>query len=291
MKTTHMSAFPILIKTALADVQFKVMEGIWQQGIKHCVTDKSQLDSTLYPSKWGTTDEHRWDRNHPYLQACDEARELCSELGRFCLAHGLDPSGSPMVENLHFKEFFFEAFEKGRIVHCDELTPSVIHDAVEKQNVLHWAGWTVTAGSCDFATDDYGLDQYIAPLIAKHESGELEITLWMPGHEKDRARKAYKLLTGSAYTGEDVLGRDARHWMEPDGCGFDETAPDADTAFDGDYGLFEADTVFDDDYGLIEAPYELTDEDRLDLMVFKAKLEIADMCDALLDCLADDFPA
>lgn len=270
MNTTQPSALPILIKAALADVQFKVMEGIWQRGSKYWGKDKSQLDSTLYPSeKWGTIDEHWLDRNHPYLQACDEARELCVELGRFCLANGLDPSASPLVENLHFKSCFFEAFDIGRVVICSELTPSVIHNAVEKQNVLQWQGWTITAGKLDFSTDDYGLDQYIRPLIAKHESGESEFTLWMAGHAKNRAREAYEQITGSAFAGEDVLGEDDRHWFEPSGSDFDDVQDD------------------DDSYELAE-PYELTGDELLELMAENAKQEIEEMCNTALKRIAGD---
>jgi hypothetical protein len=268
MQNTQISALPILVKAALADAQFKVMQGIWQKGSNYWCVDKSLLDSTLYPSKWGTTDDLGVDRNHPYWRACDEARELCVELGRFCLAHGLDPSSSPLVENLSFKSCFFEAFEKGRIVTCDELTPSVIHDAVEKRNVLQWAGWTVTAGPSDFATGDYGEDEYIRPLIAKHESGECEISLWMPGHPKDRAREAYELITGSAFTGEDTLGKDAKHWFEPD-----------DDHYDDDYA--------DDDLPEFEEPYELSGEEMLDLMVISAKLDIEEMAGIALRRIAD----
>lgn len=272
MKTTEQSALPLLVQAAFADAHFKVMQGIWQMGFTHCGANENELDSTVYPSKWGTTKEHAWDRNHPYWRACDEARELCVELGRFCRKHDLDPTPSPLVDNLAFKDSFFESFEKGRLVLCAELTPSVIHDCVEKRNVLRWEDWTITAGKLDFSTDDYGQDEYIRPLIATHESGANEICLWMAGHPKGRARQAYKLLTGFAYTGEDTLGDDARHFMDPDGCDFYHIDPDS-------------------DYGQFEDPYELTDEDHLDLMVLSAKLEISDMCCAALDLLSDEIPA
>ena len=270
MNTTNLSAFPILIQAALADVQFKVMEGIWQKGTKHLFMEKSQLDAALYPSeKWGTTEEHRFDRNHPYLQACDEARELCVELGRYCRVNGFDPCASPLVDNLHFKGFFFDAFEKGREVICSELTPFAIHEAVEKKNVLRWEGWTVTAGPQDFSTDDYGLDQYIQPLIAKHESGEHALSLWMAGHPKDRAREAYRRITGSAFAGDDTLGIDDRHWCEPSICEFDDAQSD------------------DDSLGLEEL-YELSDDDQVDLMEMSAKLEIEEMCNVALQRIASD---
>lgn len=275
MKNNHISAFPLLIKTALADVQFKVMQGIWQQSPEYWGKDKSELDSVLYPSeKWGTTDQHRFDRNHPYLQACDVARELCVELGRYCLAHGLNPSASPLVENLHFKDFFFEAFEKGRVVNCKELTPSIIHSSVEKQNVLQWESWIITTGSEDFSTDDYGQDQYIRPLVARHCSGKNEVILWMPGHAKDRARVAYELITGSAFSGVDNLGDDEPHRFEKLCWGSD-----------GDH--FD-DDQFDDDSMELDEGYELNIDELLDLMAMNAKEEIEELCNAALQRIADD---
>ncbi|MPQ71535.1 hypothetical protein [Pseudomonas sp. MWU12-2323] len=267
MNIIQQSALPMLIKAALADVQFKVAQGIWKAGIQHQLMDESQPDSILYPSeKWGTTTEHRFDRNHPYLQACDEAREMCVALGRFCRKFNLDPSTSPLVKNLYFKSFFEEKFELGRVVVCTELTPAVLHDAVEKRNVLHWGGWTITAGKRDFSTDAYGVDEYIRPLIAKHESGELEIELWMPGQFKDRAREAYLQITGSAFAGEDGLGPDPRHMCEP---------------------YLEDDEIrdFDDpDSDHIDC------EDLIDLMVFDAKQEINHMCEEALQRIACDMP-
>lgn len=274
MNITQPSALPSLIKAAFADVQFKVMQVIWQKGPQHWGKDESQLDSTLYPSeKWGTTEEHRFDRNHPYLQACDEARKLCEELGRFCLKHGLDPSASPLVKNLSFRSEFEEAFEVGRVVVCAELSPLVLHNAVEKRNLLHWNGWTITAGPRDFSSDAYGLDQYIRPLIAKHESGEREFTLWEAGQPKERAREAYRQLTGSAFAGEDLLGQDSRHMFEPPFSPFDDYQED--------------DDIWDSEESI---PGEIDGAALIDLMAFNARQEIAEMCEEALQRISSDTP-
>jgi hypothetical protein len=254
MSTIQQSPLPILVETALADAQFKVVQGIWHGDI-------------LFPSeRWGTVTEHQFDRNHPYLQASDEARELCVALGRFCREFNLDPSESPLVKNLHFKSLFEKEFELGRVVISTELTPVVLHDAVEKRNILHWEGWIITAGELDFSTDAYGLDEYIRPLIAKHESGEPEIKLWMAGQSKDRAREAYRQITGSEFTGEDGLGPDPRHMCEP---------------------YLNDDEIWD---FVVPDSEDIDGEALIDLMVLNAKQEIEHMCEDALQRIACDMP-
>lgn len=194
------SALPLLIRASLADSHFRVMRAI-------CKED------TEYPmQRWGQTAEHRLDRNHPYLRACDEARNLCEELGSFCLARGLDPRESALLQGLFFRPHFEAKFEAGREVLCVELSPAVIHSAVEKGNVLRWNDWVVSSGEPDFSTDTYGLDQHIRPLLAASPGGAFE--LWMAGEPKARAREAYRLLTGEVFTGSDGLGQDEPNILE-----------------------------------------------------------------------------
>ena len=205
---TKVSALPLMIQAALADAHFRVMERI-------CREDCSSIFSRIpeYPmEKWGTTEEHRYDRNHPYLKSCDEARTLAEKLGTFCRKNNIDPRNSGLIQGLHFKSYFEEKFEAGREVKCEVLSPAVIHEAVEKRNVLHWAGWRIFAGRLDEADDAYGLVQYCRPLIARRE-GE-DVILWMPGESKARAREAYRMLTGSPFQGIDELGEDAPHPAE-----------------------------------------------------------------------------
>jgi len=170
MSINQQSAFPLLLKAALADSCFKLAESIWQS--KSCGISHDQRDESRYlPVKLGTLEEHRFDRNHPYYHACDEARELCTELGRFCRKNNVDLSSSALLKDLSFKAFFLEAYEAGRVVTCDVLTPKVLHDSVEKRNVLLWKGWTITAGREDECDDAYGLPTFTRPLVAKHDGG------------------------------------------------------------------------------------------------------------------------
>ncbi|MCF5371353.1 hypothetical protein [Pseudomonas syringae] len=215
MKAIQQSALPILIKAAFADAQFKVMKGIWQKDSKHCLMSTNDLDTNLYPSeKWGTTDEHRFDRNHPYFHACDEARELCVELGRFCRENALDVSASPLLKSLHFMDTYSEAYEKGRVVSCEILTPKVLHDSVQKRNVLHWDGWTITAGEREECDDAYGIPTEVRPLVAIRDSDKSGFVLLLPGESSKRAKEAYKLITGSPFIGEDGLEADLPHFFE-----------------------------------------------------------------------------
>ena len=213
MSINQQSAFPLLLKAALADSCFKLAESIWQS--KSCGISHDQRDESRYlPVKLGTLEEHRFDRNHPYYHACDEARELCTELGRFCRKNNVDLSSSALLKDLSFKAFFLEAYEAGRVVTCDVLTPKVLHDSVEKRNVLLWKGWTITAGREDECDDAYGLPTFTRPLVAKHDGGKSEIVLWLPGEESERAKEAYTLITGSPFVGDDGLEDDFPHMYE-----------------------------------------------------------------------------
>lgn len=202
------SALPLMIQAALADAHFRVMKSICDESLSSIFSENPK-----YPMvKWGSTEEHRFDRNHPYFESCDEARTLAEELGSFCRLHSIDPRGSGLIQGLHFKSNFEEKFEAGREVMCDVLSPALILDAVQKRNVLIWSGWRITAGGLDFVDDLYGQVQYCRPLVAKRE-GE-EVILWMPGEPKRRAREAYHMLTGTLFQGMDELGEDDPHPAE-----------------------------------------------------------------------------
>lgn len=215
MQNKH-TAFALLLRAALADAHFKVIANIWQQGsVEHWMRPRNERDEVVYPSeKYGTVDEHRFDREHPYYHACDEARTLCEELGRFCRVNLVDLSGSPLLEALDFKSEFFDSFEMGRVVTCDVLTPKVLHDAVQKRNVLHWQEWTITAGVEEECDDAYGQPTFLRPLVASHSGGNPQIVLWLPGESSKRAREAFKLITGSEFVGDDGLKDDPPHPYE-----------------------------------------------------------------------------
>ncbi|HCF2449220.1 TPA: hypothetical protein NIA45_006921 [Pseudomonas aeruginosa] len=205
---TKVSALPLMIQAALADAHFRVMESICGKSSSSNFSEKPE-----YPMEnWGTTEEHRFDRNHPYLKSCDEARTLAEELGVFCRKNGIDPRNSGLIQGLRFKSNFEEKFEAGREVKCEVLSPAVLLEAVAKRNVLYWAGWRITAGRLDFVDDLYGQVQYCRPLVARRD-GE-EVILWMPGEPKARAREAYRMLTGTTFQGIDELGEDDPHPAE-----------------------------------------------------------------------------
>lgn len=216
MTTTNLNTSPsalhLFIEAALADAFFKVMEGIWCRTTDDLL--KAIHDENLYPSKWGTLEERRFDRKHPYYEACDKARMLCGKVGRFCQENSLEPSTSRLFDSLHFKDHLMEVYEHGRLVECAVLTPKVIHDAVERRNTLIWQDWTITAGRRDFSTDAYGLDQYIRPLRAQRIGSTEHIELWMPGQAHARAKLAYSLITGTDFIGDDELGPDHPHMLE-----------------------------------------------------------------------------
>ncbi len=197
-----------MIQAALADAHFRVMQTIYVKRRSSVFSDDPESRSET----WGTIEEHRFDRNHPYLKSCDKARTLAEELGAFCRLQGIDPRESGLIKGLYFKGHFEEMFEAGREVKCDVLSPTVIHDAVAKRNVLHWDGWYITAGNLAYADDAYGLVKYCRPLVATRE-GE-EVILWMPGQHKERARQAFHMLTGTSYQGFDELGEDLPHPAE-----------------------------------------------------------------------------
>ncbi|MFL1449286.1 hypothetical protein ACI77O_12895 [Pseudomonas tritici] len=212
---TRVSVLPLLMDAAFADSYFKVLQSIFQRGTEHCCMPREQRDEVLYPSeKLGTLDQHRFDRNHPFYRACDEARELCEQLGRFCQKNNVDLSDSLLVKNLYFKAQFSEQFEAGRVVHCEVLSPKVLHDSVEKRNVLHWQGWTITAGKEDECDDAYGLPTFVRPLVAEHNNGKAAIELWLPGESSSRAKQAFSLITGSPFVGDDGLEDDLSHMYE-----------------------------------------------------------------------------
>lgn len=196
------TALTMLFKAAIADAHFRVMGVICKE------------DGDYPMEKWGSTNLHRWDRQHPYYDSCDEARSLCERLGSFCHTHQVNLAGSPLLHRLHFKETFEEHFEKNRPVTSNELSPQIIHDCVSRRNILRWKDWTFSAGKRDFSTDAYGLDQYIRPLIAKRDGqGEIH-ELWRAGEPKARAREMYRIATGNAFVGNDGLGDDYPHLFE-----------------------------------------------------------------------------
>ncbi len=205
MKLIDRSDYPtLLLQAASASSMLRVTKVIYQEVNPGC----------LFQSKWiPITEEQRWSRNHPYLEACDAAKGRCKTLARFCRAHDIDLRASPLYGGLEFKELMEDILEKDRVVKCDTLTPAVIFYAAKKRNVLHWDGWEIATGKGDFFTDTYGLDQWVYPLIASKE-GHAGFTLSMPGEEVARARNAYREITGKRFAGDDGLGEDRLHSYE-----------------------------------------------------------------------------
>ena len=206
MKYSSRSAyFELLLQAALASSQLRVLEVIYQEDV--------QYDSGIVIKRVPITEKQRWDRSHPYLQACDAARGLCEVLARYCRKLNIDPRISPLFEGLEFKEAVERILERNKVVECEVLTPAAIFYAADKGNKLLYEGWQVAVGSADFATDAYGQDQWCEPLILSKEGIE-PIILWMPGEMKSRAREAYREITGEKFSGDDGLGKDPLHAYE-----------------------------------------------------------------------------
>lgn len=204
----------LFVRAALASGHLRVLELIYQEESKY------GLGLKCIP----ISDEQRWDRSHPWLQACDDARGLCGKLARYCRRFNLDPRISPLYEGLKFKDEVNRIMEKNKVVDCEVLTPAAIFNAAEKGNILRYKDWTLTVGRGDFATDAYGQDQWCDPLVLT-KTGNDPIIMLMPGEEKLRARKAYQEITSVKFTGDDGLGKDPLHAYERY-CGLDEV-PDS----------------------------------------------------------------
>ena len=203
--SSRSACFELLLQAAFASSQMRVLNVIFQEDVHY--------GSGIVGKRIPYSEKQRLDRSHPFDQACDAARNLCEVLARYCRRFNIDPRLSPLYEGLGFKEEVEKILERNRVVECEVLTPAAIFHAAEKGNKLLYDGWQITVGSADFATDAYGQDQWCEPLIISKVGSE-PIILWMPGESKDRAREAYREITGEKFPGDDGLGKDPLHAYE-----------------------------------------------------------------------------
>lgn len=133
--------------------------------------------------------DHASHVENAYRKAVDALQKLA----RVCRACGKDARSSPIHESFgELSSNYEQTFEQWRPVVCDELTPRVIFDAMEKGNKLIWGNWTISASRYQEVTDDYGLPARGRVVTVTSPNGRREM-LEHPGRPRFRARKIYHL--------------------------------------------------------------------------------------------------
>jgi hypothetical protein len=141
-------------------------------------------------------------------KAYDAARTACRKLGHFCKQKGVDARMSPLYEDVEFKSDYVKCYEYWRNVVVDELSPAVIFEVTERTNHLAWQGFGIYVFVKDYpswANVEKSLDRV---MIITGQDGEIARFEGDADQAHDWARRAYRLLTGRAYSWEDGLPLD-----------------------------------------------------------------------------------
>ncbi|WP_274644732.1 hypothetical protein [Pseudomonas serbica] len=188
MQRKKVSYFEMLVMTALACVHHRRMLELYKDD-----------DNSHYPDR-----------------AADEAMSALLTLAAASKAEGRDARTSPLYESfgpmaVHYEE----AYEQWRPVECQELTPRVIFDAMDKGNKLIWGDWVIKASRGQEVTDDYGLPAWDRIVTVTHSNGSCK-TLEYSNRPRHRALEIYRVVTGTTFDGDDGLPRDPRHMYDGD---------------------------------------------------------------------------
>lgn len=146
--------------------------------------------------------------DHTVAKACDAARTACRKLGYFCKVKGGDARKSPLFQDLEFKADYTQCYESWRRVAVEDLSPKTIFEVTERANILEWNGFSVfiigqqVPGGIDDGWGPYGA------MVVSGEKGEVARLEGMHGKPYERARLAYRHMTGHGYHWDDGLPHD-----------------------------------------------------------------------------------
>ncbi|MFP3637896.1 hypothetical protein [Paraburkholderia sp. SIMBA_054] len=176
-------------------------------------------------------------RTHPLIVLSDGIREDVEMLARRCREAGDDARHSPIFTLIEHQHAYAEAYERGRRVALEELTPRAIRDGIGRSNTLTWNGWVIeVTGECE-TDDDYGMPCWTSVVdVTIQGSADAPATFVDTGRET--AHRIYRHMTGKSFEGDDALAVDdpyAESHAEAlsDGA---ESAHDADNADGGACG-------------------------------------------------------
>lgn len=193
MTSSTASYTQLLVHAALACSHHRILQGIYN--------GSSQRDHTSHIG-------------NAYRKAVDALQKLA----RVSKACGKDARSSPMYESFgDLSSHYEQTYEQWRPVVCDDLTPRVIFDAMEKGNKLIWRNWTISASRYQEVTDDYGLPAWGRVVTITSPNG-VRVKLEHPGRPCYRARKIFESVLGYAFQGNDGLQDDPIHRYDQNEC-------------------------------------------------------------------------
>lgn len=148
----------------------------------------------------------------PYSEAraYDAARTACIRLAYFCKVRGGDARQSPLYENLEFKRNYVEAYEHWRRVSVDDLTPKAIFEVTGRANILAWNGFEIFVIGQQVPGGIHDFDGYGRDMVISDARGEVARIQGFDDKPYERARVAYRQLTGKCYSWDDGFPMDDR---------------------------------------------------------------------------------
>lgn len=140
---------------------------------------------------------------HTLALAYDAARTATRKLGYYCKRYGGDARHSPLFECIEFQADYAQCYESYRRVTPDVLTPKVILDCITLGNRVIWDGWSAALWPrTQYAGIGSGRETILV-LMVEHADGRRH-ELMEQGRPHERARLAYRLMTGSSYRWDDA---------------------------------------------------------------------------------------
>jgi hypothetical protein len=140
---------------------------------------------------------------HTLALAYDAARTATRKLGYYCKRYGGDARCSPLFEGIEFKEDYVQCYESYRRVSPEVLTPKLIHDCTTRGNCVLWDGWSVSLWPRTQYSGIGAGRETILVLMVEHTDGRRH-ELLEQGKPHERARQAYRMVTGMSYRWDDA---------------------------------------------------------------------------------------
>lgn len=140
---------------------------------------------------------------HTLALAYDAARTATRKLGYYCKRYGGDARRSPLFEGIEFQADYALCYESFRKVSPEVLTPKLIHDCTTLGNRVFWQGWSASLWPrTEYAGMGLGRITKLI-LIVEHIDGRRDEFLEQD-KPHERARQAYRLMTGASYRWDDA---------------------------------------------------------------------------------------
>jgi hypothetical protein len=127
---------------------------------------KQVLQNATYRRQYGPTRDLYFARREALFTHM-------AELGRRYRDAGVTLEDSPFWPLLAGQRAYSDAYECGRIVRLDELTPECILEGLLRGNAVHWGDWTIRCEEAEASGDAYGHSAFdrVVVVTRKAEGG------------------------------------------------------------------------------------------------------------------------